>query len=163
MSEPVIYQHQAWAFFGTHLGWTEAQRQFVTEHWPRWLPCELWHGDIMGADYQMHHLALRYQAEVPCLISVIPPMGHKYRAHVLPQDDTVLLYPPLPAKTAIDEILRPSYYALITPYWPRPLGGSRTWEAILSVRAYGWPTVIVYGDGTVEYERIPAAQPEGAA
>ena len=130
-------------FTGTHRGMTAAQRAACAELLARLTPEVVHHGDAVGADAEMHGLALA--AGVPVVVH--PPVNPSHRAFC--QGGEVL--EPRPHKARDRDVVDATDLLLGTPAAPEEEGPhSGTWYTIRYARRRGRPIVIVWPDGREE-------------
>lgn len=127
-------------FTGTRRGMTPAQRAGCIIHLQRLAPKELHHGDALGADAEMHAIAVEHDVRVV----VHPPLTSAQRAFC----ESDVIRPELPFMTRNRAIVDETDVLLAAPHGPEAKAPrSGTWRTIRYARRSGKPVVIVHPDG----------------
>ena len=130
-------------FTGTRRGMTAAQRAACAALLARLAPAVVHHGDAVGADAEMHALALA--AGVPVVVH--PPENPSHRAFCEGGE----VREPRPHTTRDRDVVDATDLLLGTPAAPEEEGPhSGTWYTIRYAKRRGRPIIIVWPDGREE-------------
>jgi len=128
-------------FTGTQLGMSVAQKETIISLLEKYPVDEIHHGDCIGADADMHTIAVCLN--IPVVIH--PPEKPDKRAFCIAATERI----PLPYLERNEHIIRESISMLAAPSGPEVLR-SGTWSTIRRAIKKNKPVTIVWPDGSVE-------------
>lgn len=136
-----------WAgFTGTREGLTTKQWDSLTYLLRLLEPCQVQHGDCVGADEAVHHIALAMEITV----AIRPPIEDSLRAWSSMDTAAVTVFPTKPYLQRNHDIVNHTNYLVACPSSQKEVLRSGTWATIRYAGKHDRVTYLVYPNGQLD-------------
>ncbi len=139
-------------FTGTRDGLTPRAKKALVDLLFMVAPRQLQHGDCVGADAEVHDMALTIGIQ----LAIRPPDNPRLRAFCLTHNGYVVVHPEKPYLERNHDIVNDTHYLIACPSTMRPVVRSGTWATIRYAVAHDKVVFLVFPDG-----RLDRMQPDG--
>lgn len=143
-------------FTGSRHGMTPEQRKAIEMMLIHYRPFALHHGDCLGADAEVHEIALHLR--IPRIV-IWPPLKSTLRAHCT-GDQFVTVKPPMSYLPRDRKIADSTTMLFATPRTTTPIEGSGTWYTVRYAAAQGRPVLVIYPNGDADWWQTGKEKPD---
>lgn len=133
-------------FTGTRDGLTQKQQKALVDLLFMVAPYQLQHGDCVGADAEVHDMALVLGLQ----IVIRPPVEQRLRAWCGPTNAHVIEYPAKPYLERNHDIVNNTDYLIGCPNTVTPVVRSGTWATIRYAAKHDKVVFLVFPDGRLD-------------
>lgn len=133
-------------FTGTRDGLTMKQKKALVDLLFMLAPRQLQHGDCVGADAEVHDMALNLGIQV----AIRPPDDPRLRAFCLTHNGYVVVHPEKPYLERNHDIVNDTHYLIACPNTRKPVLRSGTWATIRYASKRHKVVFLVYPDGQLD-------------